>query len=97
MHSIWDLKTRDGLIKKALEKYPDIDVGDCFIVGDSLCDVELGKRRKLTMKQVTKIFNDVKLNDYSCVILPEIINLLPALYDNRLISFLSRLNNREIL
>lgn len=66
-------------------------------MGDSLCDVELGKRRKLTMKQVTKIFNDVKLNDYSCVILPEIINLLPALYDNRLISFLSRLNNREIL
>lgn len=37
-------KPKDGLIKKALEKYPGIDLEDCFIVGDSLCDVELGKR-----------------------------------------------------
>ncbi|MGF7142751.1 4-methyl-5(b-hydroxyethyl)-thiazole monophosphate biosynthesis [Anaerotaenia torta] len=45
----------------------------------------------------TKTFNDVSLDDYSCVILPGIINPLPALYDNRLIHFLSELKNREIL
>lgn len=38
------MKPKDGLVKKALEKYPEIDLKDCFIVGDSLCDVELGER-----------------------------------------------------
>jgi len=38
------MKPKDGLVKKALEKYPEIDLKDCFIVGDSLCDVELGAR-----------------------------------------------------
>jgi len=32
------------LIKKALEKYPEIDLESCFIVGDSICDVELGEK-----------------------------------------------------
>lgn len=36
------IKPKDGMIKKALEKYPGIDLEDSFIVGDSLCDVELG-------------------------------------------------------
>lgn len=38
------MKPKDGLIKKALDKYPEINLKDCFIVGDSLCDIELGKR-----------------------------------------------------
>ena len=45
----------------------------------------------------TKIFNDVNLDDYNCVILPGIINPLPALYDNKLINFLAGLKNRDIL
>lgn len=45
----------------------------------------------------TKIFNDANLDDYNCVILPGIINPLPALYDNKLINFLSRLKNRNII
>jgi 4-methyl-5(b-hydroxyethyl)-thiazole monophosphate biosynthesis len=45
----------------------------------------------------TKTFNDVNLDDYGCIILPGIINPLPALYDNILINFLSELKNREIL
>jgi 4-methyl-5(b-hydroxyethyl)-thiazole monophosphate biosynthesis len=45
----------------------------------------------------TKTFNDANIDDYNCIILPGIINPLPALYDNRLINFLSELKNREIL
>ena len=45
----------------------------------------------------TKTFNDANLDDYNCVILPGIINPLPALYDNNLINFLSRLKNRNII
>lgn len=45
----------------------------------------------------TKTFNDANLDDYNCVILPGIINPLPALYDNKLINFLSILKNRNII
>ena len=45
----------------------------------------------------TKIFNEVNLDEYNCVILPGIINPLPALYDDKLINFLSGLKNRDIL
>lgn len=38
------IKPKDGMIKMALEKYPDIDLEKSFIVGDSLCDVQLGER-----------------------------------------------------
>ncbi|WIV11524.1 HAD-IIIA family hydrolase [Proteiniborus sp. MB09-C3] len=41
------MKPKDGLIKMALEKYPEIDMKDCFIVGDSLCDVELGEKLEI--------------------------------------------------
>lgn len=49
--------------------------------------------------QVTpsKTFKDAVLNDYSCVILPGIINPLPALYDKKLISFLASLKGKDIL
>lgn len=38
------MKPKDGLIKMALEKYPQIDLENSFIVGDSLCDIELGQK-----------------------------------------------------
>jgi D-glycero-D-manno-heptose 1,7-bisphosphate phosphatase len=38
------MKPKDGMIKMALEKYPEIDLENSFIVGDSLCDVQLGER-----------------------------------------------------
>lgn len=41
------MKPKDGLIKKALDKYPEINLKDCFIVGDSLCDVELGEKLRI--------------------------------------------------
>lgn len=49
--------------------------------------------------QVTpsKTFNNSNLNDYNCVVLPGIFNPLPALYDDNLINFLSRLKNKNIL
>lgn len=45
----------------------------------------------------TKIFDNTDLDDYNCVILPGIINPLPAIYDDKLIKFLTRLKNRDIL
>lgn len=38
------MKPKEGLVKMALGKYPKIDLKNCFIVGDSLCDVELGEK-----------------------------------------------------
>jgi|LSQX01.1.fsa_nt_gb 4-methyl-5(b-hydroxyethyl)-thiazole monophosphate biosynthesis len=45
----------------------------------------------------TKAFNEVNVSDYSCFILPGIINPLPALYDNQVINFLSGLKGRDVL
>jgi len=41
------MKPKDGMIKKALEKYPEIDLEKSFIVGDSLCDIQLGERLQI--------------------------------------------------
>ncbi|WMM23903.1 HAD-IIIA family hydrolase [Tissierella sp. MB52-C2] len=38
------MKPKDGMIKMALEKHPEIDLENSFIAGDSLCDVQLGER-----------------------------------------------------
>lgn len=38
------MKPKDGMIRMALEKYPKIDLERSFIVGDSLCDIQLGQR-----------------------------------------------------
>lgn len=38
------MKPKDGLIKMALEKHSEISLKDSFIVGDSLCDIELGEK-----------------------------------------------------
>ena len=40
-------KPKPGLIKQALEKYPNIDLSNSFIVGDSKSDVKLGKHFNL--------------------------------------------------
>ena len=38
------LKPATGLIDKAIEKFPDIDLAQSFIVGDSLSDVMMGSK-----------------------------------------------------
>ena len=40
---------------------------------------------------------EVVIEDYSCVILPGMINIAPALHDEKLISFLKSLKQQEIL
>lgn len=38
------MKPKDGMIRMALERHPKIDLQRSFIVGDSLCDIQLGQR-----------------------------------------------------
>ena len=47
--------------------------------------------------QPTKTLNQIRIEDYSCVILPGMINIGPALRDEKLISFLRGLVNQDIL
>ena len=47
--------------------------------------------------QPTRALDEVVIEDYSCVILPGMINIAPALHDEKLISFLRSLNQQEIL
>ena len=47
--------------------------------------------------QPTRTLDEVVIEDYSCVILPGMINIAPALHDEKLISFLKSLNQQEIL
>ncbi len=41
------MKPKPGLINQALAKYPDIDLDESFLVGDSMCDIELAEYFKL--------------------------------------------------
>ena len=45
----------------------------------------------------TRILEEVVIEDYSCVILPGMINIVPALHDEKLISFLKSLKQQEVL
>lgn len=45
----------------------------------------------------TILLKDAKIDDYQCLILPGIMNPLPALYDEKLIQFLSQLKDQNIL
>lgn len=45
----------------------------------------------------TKTVDEVEITDYSCIILPGTINPLPALYDEKLIAFLTKGKNTEII
>ena len=47
--------------------------------------------------QPTRTLDEVVIEDYSCVILSGMINIAPALHDEKLISFLRSLNQQEIL
>jgi len=47
--------------------------------------------------QPTRILDEVVIEDYSCVILPGMINIVPALHDEKLISFLKSLKQQEVL
>ena len=47
--------------------------------------------------QPTKTLDQIRIEDYSCVILPGMVNIAPALQDEKLISFLRSLNEQDIL
>ncbi|MCC3173912.1 DJ-1/PfpI family protein [Streptococcus sanguinis] len=47
--------------------------------------------------QPTRTLDEVVIEDYSCVILPGMINIIPALHDEKLISFLRSLKQQEVL
>ena len=47
--------------------------------------------------QPTKTLDQIRIEEYSCVILPGMINIGPALQDGKLISFLRDLGERDVL
>ena len=47
--------------------------------------------------QPTKTLDQIRIEDYSCVILPGMVNIGPALQDEKLISFLRDLGEQDIL
>lgn len=47
--------------------------------------------------QPTKLISEVNLDDYSCLLLPGMINFIPALKDKVLIDFLSSLKGKDTL
>ena len=47
--------------------------------------------------QSTKTLDQIRIEDYSCVILPGMVNIGPTLQDEKLISFLRSLNEQDIL
>lgn len=44
-----------------------------------------------------KTLDEFNVNEYACVIMPGMLNPLPALFDEKLISFLSSLKGKDIL
>ena len=47
--------------------------------------------------QPTKTLDQIRIEEYSCVILPGMVNIGPALQDEKLISFLKGLGEQDIL
>lgn len=47
--------------------------------------------------QPTKTLDQIRIEDYSCMILPGMVNIGPALQDEKLISFLRSLDGQDIL
>ena len=47
--------------------------------------------------QPTKTLDQIRIEEYSCVILPGMVNIRPALLDEKLISFLRALGEQEVL
>ena len=64
-------KPKTGLIDMAFKKYPTIDLSKSFVVGDSLCDVELGNRlgiKTFGINVKSKIFSYIELNSLQNII-----------------------------
>lgn len=53
-------KPRTGMIDNALKKYPQIDLTDSFIVGDSLCDIQLAKNMNIKSFGIKQDFDYAK-------------------------------------
>lgn len=47
--------------------------------------------------QPTKTLDQIRIEDYSCVILPGMVNIGPALQDEKLISFLKGIDKQDVL
>ena len=47
--------------------------------------------------QPTKTLDQIRIEEYSCVILPGMVNIGPALQDEKLISFLRELGEQDVL
>ena len=47
--------------------------------------------------QPTKTLDQIRIEDYSCVILPGMVNIGPTLQDEKLISFLKGLDEQDVL
>ena len=47
--------------------------------------------------QPTKTLDQIRIEEYSCVILPGMVNIGPALQDEKLISFLRELDEQDVL
>ena len=47
--------------------------------------------------QSTKTLDQIRIEDYSCVILPGMVNIGPALQDEKLISFLKGIDEQDVL
>lgn len=58
---------------------------------------ELMKSEDGLLCQATKTLDEVNIDDYSCLILPGMIDFKPALLDDLLINFLVSLKDKEIL
>jgi D-glycero-D-manno-heptose 1,7-bisphosphate phosphatase len=64
-------KPRDGMIKMALRKYPDIELDKSFLAGDSDYDIALGNNMKLKtfgIKIDNNNFDYIRVNNLSEII-----------------------------
>ena len=64
-------KPKVGLIDLALKKYPQIDLKKSFLVGDSLCDIELGNKvgiKTFGINVKSELFNYTELNFFLDII-----------------------------
>ncbi len=51
------IKPKTGLILQALSKYPEIELPNSFIVGDSLCDIQLAENMNIPAYGINVEYN----------------------------------------
>ena len=68
------MKPNAGMIIQAVNKYPNIDLSNSIIIGDSICDVQLAKRVNIKAFGINVKYNYEKL--ISVRDLKELYNLL---------------------